>query len=258
MPTVCESERVRVSEVETTGGNIQQVRDAILRRLQRQHGNPTIVRMAEGRLRQRLPLWTGEAVAAVDDRVREQLARGTWAEAVVGADLAERLIVRTLAGTRASTPFTVDANGALYATEAGDLAPEGGAQFALAGLSPLLDLAGQMFYELSDHRGGRFAFADDDTFVALNGNAAFLRVVDGAEEFTVVKQGGANPILFAPVISKPASRPAGRSASRSAPKTPRAAAKPAPRKVADLAPAPVCLTCFQELPRTGVCDNCAD
>ncbi len=243
-----------VEEVETTGGSIQQVRDAILRRLQRQHGNPTIVRMAEGRLRQRLPQWSGEAVASADDRVQGQMTRGTWAEAVVGADLAERLIVRTLAGTRASTPFTVDADGVLFATEAGDVAPEGGAQFALAGLSPLLDLAGQMFYELSDHRGGRFAFADDDTFVALNGNAAFLRVVDGAEEFTVVKQGGANPILFAPVISKPASRSAG----RSAPKTPRAAARPAPRKVADLAPAPVCLTCFQELPRTGVCDNCAD
>jgi len=237
-----------VEEVESAGGNIQQVRDAILRRLQRQHGNPTIVRMAEGRLRQRLPLWTGEAVARPEPNVSDALTTGSWAEGATGADLAERLIVRTLAGTRDAAPFSVDAEGVLFSADAADLAPEPGVRVALGGLSPLLDTAAAMFFELSNRRGGRFGYAQDNTFVAANGAAVFLRVSDGSAVFEVVQHGGVNPILHAPVVSKPASR----TASKPAAKTPR----PAARKVAERPPAAVCPTCFQEMPRTGICDNC--
>lgn len=136
-----------------TVGNVQVLRDGILRTLEKHRGNPVIARIAEGRLRQRLPLWFGQEVPPGANRIKNKIPRGTWAEAVVGADQAERLIVRTLAVTRKSAQFTVDTRGVIYATDADGWSRDRGSRYAVSGLSPLLDTAGRAFYESSDHRG---------------------------------------------------------------------------------------------------------
>lgn len=180
--------------------------------------SPTVA-VAVERLGHRLMTWHGSGIASAKSRFKNKVARGTEADCAVGADQAEILIVRALSLTRGECQFTVTPNGAVFASDGNGWTIDRERVF-VSGLSPLIDDAADILRQMRGPNGGRMFFDREDSFLNAHGRRRFLRVVDG-DLTPTVRSGGAPR----------------RSESANQPDT-------------------TCPTCFQVLPRSGVCDFC--
>lgn len=137
---------------------------------------PFTRREAASRLERRLGSWDWRNDAPAESRFKNKVARGIRAECVVGCSEEERIIARALAITQGDGQFTVTASGAVYATQSNGWTKDK-VRIFVSGLSPLIDAAADIIDQMTDGKGGRFFFTQDDTFIDAKDRLIFLRVL---------------------------------------------------------------------------------
>lgn len=197
---------------------VSQLRTVFLDAARSYDADASTVAVATERLERRLQTWHGSGIASAKSRFKNKVARGAEADCVVGADQAETLIVRALSLTRGECQYTVTPNGAVFASEGNGWTIEG-TRIYVSGLSPLIDDAADILRQMRGPNGGRMFFDRANSFLNANGRRRFLAVVDGD---------------LAPTVRSGAAASLSETGARDA----------------------LCPSCFQVLPRSGICDFC--
>lgn len=157
-------------------------RKDLLRRIEKTYSAPQFTRKeAARRLERRLGSWDWRNDAPVESRLKNKVARGVRAKRVVGCDEEERVIAHALAITHGDGQFTVLPNGAVCATQSNGWTKEK-VRIFISGLSPLIDEAADIINQMTDGKGGRFFFTQDDTFIDAKDRLVFLSVIPDASE----------------------------------------------------------------------------
>lgn len=192
-------------------------RDRFLRRIDVLPGSHYVRSEATRRLQSRLGTWQGTQLVLGTSRFKNKITRGISADCLVGADEAETLIVRALSITRGECQFTVALNGVVFATENNGHTIDK-VRVYVSGLSPLIDDAAYILNQMRDGGGGRMFFTRESQFMNANDKRTFLTIVPG--NAPPIVRGSATPVVTPPT-----------------------------EEIA-------CPTCFQILPRSGICGTC--
>lgn len=152
-------------------------RDDFLDRVAKTYSATKFVRgEATRRLQSRLALWNHAEQADADALGPRTHTKAIRTDSTVEGDEAERVIVRALSKRHTDAQFTVTPSGAVYSTHNFGWTKDKVRVF-VAGLSPLLDEAAEVFHYQSGGKGGRILFKSDATFVDANHKLVFLRVI---------------------------------------------------------------------------------
>lgn len=157
---------------------LKSLREQMLQRVSKMHGDLQSRDEATSRLEARLEAWQGAALPTDRTRFKSKIVSGKRALCIVSSDEAERIIVRALSVTSVDAQFTVSPNGACYATENNGWTIEK-LRVYISGLSPLVDDASYILNQMRNGAGGRMFFSRSDQFSDARDRRAFLIVVPG-------------------------------------------------------------------------------